>query len=216
MQTELLEKSPDIVGGHKVDVVQNNIRNPRLHRVLEQMTRLCIYLLECDSNNTSSKAKPSDVRYVRAQWGIVKDEFAFSTAEENNDLPAGAYEQAYKVFTIHQKEVQRVVNVKVRAVLEEIWDTMELMLSVDSAATQGFTASEDIEAISKRLAFVDRVMDRWIGDGKDLMSTGIIAPAYEILGTIVPSINSDWAEKLEPSKRYPASRLADTPDVELK
>lgn len=213
MITNLYEKDAEVVGGHEIDVVQNNIRNARLHRVLEQMSRLTLFILECDSNNSSSKVRPSDIRYIRQQWDLVKGEFSFSIADENNDLPSGSYEYAYKIYTIHQKEVARVRNVKLKAVLAEVWDTMNVLLSVDSSNLQDFTAAVDAADVQSRLDFVDRVLDRWVGRGADFNDTGIKAPDYRILGSVVPDVDSDWASVLEPSKRLPDPRWPDAPDT---
>lgn len=212
MITNLYERSPDVIGGHEIDVVQNNIRNQAIHASLEQMARLQIFLLECDSNNTNSKMKPSDIRGVRAQWDICKQEFEFGFADENNDLPMGAYEYAYQIYTIHQKEIARIRNVKVKKIATVMWNTMNFLLSVDSANTQGYVAEEDADAILQRFAYVDRVMDEWIGNGTDFSDTGRRAPAYEILGRVQPDVDSDFARMLEPSKKLPDPRIPDVPD----
>ena len=214
MHTEILSQTPQVTGGRKIITEKNSLRNPRLHRCLEQMSRLTLFLLESDSNNSSSHAKPSDVRYVRQQWDICKEEFEFNVAEENNDLPTGKYEYAYTIEVIEPKEIQRVTNVKIRAVLAEVWDTMNVILSIDTANLQGWVSVSNQELIRQRLGFVDRVMDRWVGGGSDSTDTGLDAPSYEILGRIVPSLNSDWAERLEPSKDVPVSRFPDAPDLD--
>ena len=212
MITNLNQRDPETIGGHEIDVVQNNIRNQAIHAALEQMARLQVFLLECDSNNTNSKMKPSDVRGTRAQWEICKEEFEFGFQDENNDLPMGAYEYAYQIYTIHQKEIARVRNVKVKKIVTVVWNAMNYLLSVDSASTQGYIAEEDAEGIRTRMAYVDRVMDEWIGNGADFSDTGRRAPAYEILGRIQPDVDSDFAQMLEPSKRMPESRLPDVVD----
>jgi hypothetical protein len=212
MITELNLADPEIVGGHVIDVVESNIRSARLHRCLEQTSRLCLYMLEMDGNNTSSKVKPSEVRTIRDTWDLVNELFSFHTAEENNDLPSSNYEHAYKIVSPHQKELARVRNVKVKAILSEIWDCMNLMLSVDSANTQGYTAQEDIEQIQKRIDFVNRCLDLWMGKGADNSDTGRKVADFRILGEVQPDVDSDFAAKLEPSKKLPVAPLADVPD----
>jgi len=213
MITELEEVSPDIVGGRKVQVTYSNLRNFRIHQSLEQLSRLLIYCLECDSNNTSSKALPSDVRYMRRQWQIVKNEFAFAILPENNDQPRGNYETAQKVALPYQKEVARIRNVKVKRVVAELVNCAELMMGVDSANTQNSVADEDAASIQSCFGLVDRVMDIWLGGGKDFSDTGIQAPAYEILGKIEPDVDADWRETMEPSKDLPRSQYADVADT---
>lgn len=213
MITNLSEVPADIVGGHQIDVVPQNIRNARVHSCLEQMARLMLFLLECDSNNTSSKIKPSDVRFVREQWDICKSEFEFNTAEENNDLPEDQYEHAYSISLPHQKELARIRNVKIKRVATEVWRCMNVCLSCDSSNTQGFTDEHDKASMTTVMEYCDRVMDRWIGNGSDFTDVGLKAPAYEILGQVLPDVDSDFARKLEPSKKLPDPRLPDTPDT---
>lgn len=87
------------------------------------------------------------------------------------------------------------------------------MLSVDSAQTQGFIASEDAADIETMLTLVDDTLARWIGDGSDVDSVGLFAPAYENLGELRPDVDSDFATVLEPSKAMPSPKLADVPDT---
>jgi hypothetical protein len=213
MITELQKVDPQIVGGATISVVDYKIRNYRLHQVLEQVSRLMLFCLENDSNNTSSKAKPSDVRKILSQWKIVKDEFEFSMS--HNDFPAGSYEYAFSISLIDQKEIQRVRNVKMKRVISEIFNACRVILSVDSAQTQGFIAKEDADDIRVMLSLVDDVLARWVGAGKDAEDVGLYAPAYEILGEIRPDVDSDWATILEPSKTMPVSKLPDVPDTEV-
>ena len=203
MITTLKEVDPQIVDDKEIEVVSNNIRNPRLHRCLEQMSKLCLYVLKCDSNNTNGTVKPSDSAKIRAAWDVVKDEVKFNTQEENNDLPGSDYEFAYMIYTPDQKEIRRINNTKTQNVVAEICTCIEHCLSVDSARTQGYTKPEDVATIQQRLDFVDRVMDRWIGKGTSMTDTGLSMPSYPGLGKIQPDIDGDWATKLEHSKELP-------------
>ena len=208
MQTTLKEVSPNVIDDKEIEVVANNIRNPRLHRCLEAMSKLCLYVLKCDSNNTSGTVKPSDAAKIRASWDIIKDEVAFNTTEDNNDLPGSDYEFSYMVYTPDQREIRRINNVKTQNVVAEICYCMEHVLSVDSAKTQGYTKPQDVESIQKRLDFVDRTMTRWIGSGTTMTDTGVVLPSYPGLGRIVPGLDSDWAQRLEHSKTTPEPQLA--------
>ena len=211
MITELEKVDAEIVGGKKVQVVEYNVRNYRLHQVLEQMSRLFLFCLECDSNNTNSKAKPRDVRGITAQWKIVKEEMEFSMA--HNDFPNGSHEYAFKVNMLDQKEIQKVRNVKMKRIISEMFNTARVILSVDSANTQGFIASEDAIDINLMFTLVDDCLARWIGSGSDTNDTGLVAPAYEILGQVVPDVDGDYAQILEPSPSMPAPKLPDVSDV---
>ena len=211
MITELNKVDAAIVGGSKVNVVEYNIRNYRLHQVLEQMSRLFLFLLECDSNNTSSKARPRDIRGILSQWNIVKEEMEFSMA--HNDFPNGSHEYAFKVVMLDQKEIQKVRNVKMKRLISEMFNTARVILSVDSSNTQGYIAAEDAADVLQMFTLVDDVLARWIGGGTDTADTGIIAPAYEILGELRPDVDGDYASIMEPSSSLPLPKLPDTPDV---
>ena len=115
MITNLKKVDAEIQGGREIEVVEYNIRNYRLHQTLEQMSRLLLFCLECDSNNTSSKNLPSDTRGILSQWQIVKDEFDFGM--EYNDVPTGSHEYAYTMSMPSQKEIQRIRNVKMKRVV---------------------------------------------------------------------------------------------------
>lgn len=213
MITELKKVDPEIVGGKKIEVVEYNIRNYRLHQVLEQMSRLFLFCLECDSNNTNSKAKPRDIRGIVAQWAIVKDEMTFSM--EHNDFPNGSHEYAFIINLIDQKEIQKIRNVKMKRIVSEMFNTARVLVSVDSANTQGFIADEDAADIIQMFTLVDDCLKRWIGDGKDTGDTGLIAPAYEILGAVIPDVDGDYAKILEPSSTMPMPKLPDVADTDI-
>jgi len=211
MITELEIVSPEIVPGRKIRVTEYNVRNYRIHQVLEQLARLFLFLLECDSNNTNSKVKPRDVRAIRQQWAIAQEELQFSMG--HNDLPSGAYEQAYKLLVVDPVEIQKIRNVKLKRILSEMFATMRVCLGVDSASTQGFIAHNDFEDITELFACVDDCLNRWIGNGTDALDVGLQVPAYECLGELNPDVDLDHASTLEPSAGSPLPHLPDVPDT---
>jgi hypothetical protein len=211
MITELNKVDPEIQGGLKIDVVDYKLQNYRLHQVLEQMSRMFLFLLKCDSNNTSSKIRPRDARKILSQWKIAKDELEFSMA--HNDLPDGIYEYGFSIAFPQGKEIQRIRNVKVKRIFTEMFNCARQILSVDSAKTQGFIAREDYLEIMENFTCVDACLARWIGSGADVDDTGIVVPAYEELGVIEPDVDSDYAVINEPSSATPPPKLPDVPDV---
>ena len=214
MITELNKIEAEIVGGRRIDVVEHQVRNFRLQSVLEQMSRLFLFCLECDSNNTSSKAIPSDVRKIRAQFDIVQDEFDFSSDPQHNDNPQTAHEYAYAIDLIDTKEIQRIRNVKLKRVVAEMYRCAQVILDVDSANTQAYLDTGDQDSIRTCFNTVSNAMDRWIGEGAGPDDTGIYAPAFAQLGEVVPDVDGDWSETLEPSKSMPRPKLPDSVDTE--
>jgi hypothetical protein len=194
-------------------VVEYKIQNYRLHQVLEQLGRLFLFLLECDSNNTSSKIRPRDARRIIAQWRVAKDELVFGM--DHNDLPSGVYEYGFCVNFPEGKEIQKIRNVKIKRVYSEMFNAARQVLSVDSAKTQGFVANEDHADIMEWFNTVDLCLERWIGDGTE-ENTGILCPAYEELGVVSPDVDSDYAVQNEPSADTPPAKLPDVPDTDGK
>ena len=214
MITELKKVDPQIIGGRVIEVVDYKLQNYRLHQVLEQLARLFLFLLECDSNNTSSKIKPRDARGILRQWEIAKDELTFSMGF--NDLPDGIYEYGFSIALPDQKEIQKIRNVKIKRIYSEMFNTVRQMLSVDSAKTQGYIAAEDHADIQEMFTAVDACLARWIGTGADAENTGIVVPAYEELGVIMPDVDSDYATISEPSADAPLPKLPDAVDTSKK
>lgn len=211
MITELEIVSPSIVPGRKIRVTEFNVRNYRIHQVLEQLSRLFVFLLECDSNNTNSKVKPRDVRGIRQQWTIAKEELEFSMS--HNDLPSGAYESAYKLLVVDPTEIQRVRNVKVKRILSEMYATVKVCLGVDSSSTQGFIAQNDFDDITELFACVEDCLNRWIGTGLDALDVGLQVPAYEVIGEMNPDVDLDYAATMEPSGDGALPPLPDVADT---
>lgn len=210
MITNLREVDAEIEAGREIEVVKYKTRNYRNHQVLEQLSRLLAFMLECDSNNTSSKNLPSDTRDIRAQFTIVKDEFEFGM--QNNDAPTGSHEYAYSILLPSGPEIQRIRNVKIKRVFTELFNLCRVLLSVDSSNSQGYVSLGDADKIRAIFDICDKCMDRWIGTGADDSSLGLQAPAYEKLGQMVPDVDSDYAQLLEPSKDMPEPKLPDVPD----
>lgn len=212
MITELNIVDPAIIPGNKINVVEFNVRNLRLHKIVQALSRCLLFCLECDSNNTSSKARPRDVRAIRSQFDIANSEIEF--AEAHNDFPQASHEFALKIYLIDQKEIQKIRNVKLNNICSEIYNTCHVMLSVDSANTQGYISVEDFEDIKAMMQLCNDAMDRWIGRGADAADTGLVAPAFEILGELRPDIDGDFCAIMEGSSGIPQPKLPDVADVD--
>ncbi len=214
MYTELNVVQQEITPGRKVDVVENNVRNFRLHRCARMLDRLMIYMLEMDSNNMSGNVIPSDAATIRSWLDEARREFEFCVAEENNDAPRAEYESSFILRLPHQKEVARITNYKVEACLTDVMNLTSIMLSVDSANSQSSIMPPDADKIRRAWDICDRAMDRWIGKGSSFQDLGEVAlPTMDILGQIRPSLNADYKEVIEPSKDRPKTRLPDAPDI---
>ena len=213
MITELETITPDILPGAVIQVVEQNIRNFRLHGVLESLARLQINVLEVQSNDTSSVVVPSDVRDVWAQFNLIKEDVKF--AREFNDAPTGNYQHAFVIKLISQKEVQRIRNVKVKSVVKDLWVLGEVILGLDSANTSNFLDLNDATKIDRAIEVCSASMTRWIGTGENAENVGIYAPSFGTSGELRPDVDGDFAQRMEPSKARPLPQLPDRPDVQM-
>jgi hypothetical protein len=211
MRTNIRLKDPEIIPGVEIGCVAYNVRNYRMRDTLEMSARLMLFLVECDSNNTSAIAIPSDSRDILDTWQAVKEEFDFAIAY--NDFPKGSHEYAYQIALLEGKEIQKIRNVPLKTVAAEIFNALRVMLSVDSANTQGYLSAKDQEKIKRMFEIVDAKMLRWLGDGS-LQLTGRNVPAFEEIGEIVPDVDADYAAILEPSRSMPKPKLPDVQDTE--
>jgi len=211
MITNLNKVEAQIIPGSEIDVVEYNIRNFRLHGMMESLSRLLIAVLEQQSNDTNATVVPSDVRDILAQFGILKGDLDF--AEDVNDAPTGQYQLAFVCNFLCQKEVQRIRNIKIKSVVKDAWMLGMVIMGCDSAKSQNFISEVDLTRIRKAIEICEKSMSRWIGTGEDAGSLGLTAPAFEQTGQVLPDVDGDFAKRLEPSKSVPMSMLPDAPDV---
>jgi hypothetical protein len=178
--------------------------------LMENLSRLLIAVVELQSNDTSSTIVPSDARDILAQFNICKEDLAF--AVDVNDAPVGSYQHAFVTLFLNQKEVQRIRNIKIKSVVKDLWMFGMVVLGCDSAKTQNYVSKSDNEKITRAIEVASKSLARWIGTG-EADSLGVDAPAFESLGELLPDVDADFAQKLEPSKTIPASMLDDVPDT---
>jgi len=211
MITELETVEPDIIPGAVIQVIEHRIRNFRLHGLLESLARLQINILEIQSNDTSSVVAPSDVRDIWSQFNIIKDDVKF--AREYNDAPTGNYQHAFVIKLISQREVQRIRNVKVKSVVKDLWVLGEVILGLDSANMTNFLDLNCAAKIDRAIVVCEASMSRWVGSGEDAENVGLYAPAFGMSGELTPDVDSDFAQRMEPSKSRPLPQLNDVPDT---
>ena len=175
MITNLKQVEAGTVPGREIEVTTYELMNYRLRGMLEQVARLFLFLLECDSNNSNSKAVPREVADVIQQWKLVIEELDFGV--KHNNAPTGSHEYGYQINLPSLKEIQRVRNVKIKAVIAELFNASEVILSSDCAQLQNFiddTEEKDMRyvmVVRMHKADIDRNMDRWILRNNELTQT---------------------------------------------
>jgi len=211
MITELSVEPMPITGGRKIKVNEYNIRHFRMHHVLTQISRLMISNLEGTSNDTAARISGHDVSDFVAQWEICKNrlEFAFTERESFS----GSHDIARVILLPTYNELATVRNVKLQAVLDEIMNSCQVMLSVDSAGFQMDLDSVDYAKIKASFEIVDKVITYWLGAPGD-EARGVFAPAYERTGKVTPDVDMNAAKVLEPSAGLRMPKLPDAPDTD--
>jgi hypothetical protein len=209
MITELAVEPMPIAGGRKIKVNEYNIRQFRLHHVLTQISRLMLSNLEGTSNDTAARVSGHDVSDFVAQWAICKDRLVF--AFENRESFGGSHDIARKILLPTYNELAGVRNVKLQAVLDEIMNACQVILSVDSAGFQMDLDKVDYDKIQASFDVVDKVIAYWLGSPGD-EERGVFAPAYERTGILAPDVDMNAADVLEPSADMRKAKLPDSPD----
>lgn len=210
MKTELSIQPAQITPGKKIQVIEHNVRNFRMHLALEHLSRMQIGFIENDSGNMTGTLVPENVQDAWSQFKLIKSELDF--AKKHNNPPLADHEEAYKILLLKGSEVQAMQNVKQKRVVKELDRLAHIMLSVDSAKAQGNISDADFAKIDIQYKTVEDAMKIWMGMGVDNSDTGISTPSFTHLGVLEPSVDLDYSETIEPSKDLPSPHLPDAPD----
>lgn len=211
MKTNLVIKEANIVPGKEIEMISYNCRNFRIHLAAAHLSRMMLAMVENQSGNMTGDVVPRNVRDLISQFALIKQEIEF--ARTHNDPPEATHEEAYKILLLKGNEIQNMDNVKEQRVAKELDLLARVMLSVDSARTQGNISSKDLATIDAQIAVADDAIKIWLGTGASVDETGIEVPAFMHLGELVPDVDMDFRQTLEPSKDLPSPALPDVPDL---
>jgi len=220
MKTELEVSNPQPTAGQKIRVHRYNIRNFRLHKMLQTISRTMLFLLEADSNNASATHTARDSRNIQTALANVRSEW--DRAKMYRDSPSGALEREYSILLPEPSEVQRMNNQKSQCVAQELYNLSTVIAFSDSGKLQqwvGEGASRDIEtalSIAEQV-ILETVGDGQVGDSLVGFNVGAEAADFSILGSIAPDVDEDRAGLAEPSAgEVEPSVVPDTPDIASK
>jgi hypothetical protein len=87
----------------------------------------------------------------------------------------------------------------------------EVVTGLSSNKLRMFVSNSNNMKIEANIAFVDRVMDRWIG--QDIANPGVEIKGLEILGRVMPDPDLDYVRTVEPSMDGAPGNRPDTPDL---
>lgn len=212
MKTELLVQQPEIQPGLKIEVLEHAISNFRLHNGLDHLARLMVYLIEMDSNNTTSVLTPENKSEVYEQLNLFEQEINF--AKNHNSAPAPSHEADYKLLLPKGSEIQRISNVKAKRVAKEVDLLLRVGISLDSAGVQTHVKASDFTKLESQLNTVKSAIELWFGRSDELDNFGLEVPAMVSVGELQPDVDVDYASLREPSSAVPATGLPDVADVE--
>jgi hypothetical protein len=221
MKTELIVNDPKIEAGKKIECNKYQVRHFRIHKCLETLARLSLFLIESRSNNSSSIVTKQDSQTIRQLWELVKTEFA--RAKKFKGAAPGTLERVYHIVRPTPSEIQRVMNLKVKSVSLETDHLMEIFISCDSAFLDVYLGDQSQSDLDQAMANYEDFLNNWIGDGKliegsdpekPMYNTGLVAPeGLRILGQCEPDVDLDLCSHQEPSQDVQPPRAPDTPDV---
>jgi len=215
MVTKLNVVEAKITGGREIDCLSYNTKNQTLHLCALPLSKLLLFLMECDSNNTTSIIVPNDAVIIHQQLGAFKEELDFS--KELLDQPSGRLEKTFKILIPTQVEMKKFTNPKIQRVALAVHNLLSVMMSVDSGGTKNFVGMADGKSIEASFKVVKKVADKWIGSGKKLKDgvweTGVEIPPMIEVGRIEPDTDADAATLNEPSADVGDLHLPDAPDT---
>jgi hypothetical protein len=214
MVTNLTLEQQVVLGGESIAVFKWTLANTHLQQPAEVLSRLQLALLECDSNNTTGVVIGTDSESIQAEWSRFK--YEWNLGKQFRNLAPAAQEKVLSVLAITDNEQLRTVNVKCRRVVVAVSTLIQKIVFCDSAKLQYGIGDSDIKKIEAHIAYVEKVLGDYMGDGTEKdgsYNTGMAVPAFEFLGNVVPPINLHEAQVQEPSPAAPDVPMADAPDT---
>lgn len=210
MQTEIEALAHDIVGGRKMPVRVFQTRNIQFHNALTLLTYLAMYIIECESNDTSEIITPEDRLNIRHNWSEFKEEYAF--AIQNREVPAATSVQEEMAITLPAKEhVMAMRHLGLKTFTLGLLSLAEVMSGLSSNKLRMFVSNSNNAKIQANIEYMDRVLDCWIGT--DVANPGVEIKGLEILGRVVPDPDLDYVRTVEPSMDGAPGNRPDAPDL---
>lgn len=214
MITNLSLQKQVVLGGEEIAVHKWTVCNQHFQQFCHVLSRLQLAMLEMDSNNTTGQVIPHDAEAIQSDW--ARANWEWETAVKYRFLAPAAQEKILSVLALTDNEQLRTVNVKCRRVVTAISTLIQKVLFSDSAKLQYGIGDSDIKKIAEHMEYVNYLLLSYIGTGqvKDgSYDVGMVVPAHEHLGVVVPPINLHEATVQEPSPAAPRTPSYDAPDT---
>jgi hypothetical protein len=219
MRTELVVSDPKPIGGEKINVHRWNTKNFRIHKMNQMVSRLVLFILECDSNNSSSTVSARDSQVINLAFNNVKIEW--ERAKKYRNAPSGVLETGYEIYIAQPGEIMRINNVKLQSVAQELVQLAMVSLGADSGQMQQWTGESTSADVDMQVQICQEVIAETVGTGGAddkspiKFNVGYQAPDFRILGTLIPDVDGDVGTLSEPGQGEVQPPLVpDSPDID--
>lgn len=220
MNTELVVNPPEPTAGNQIKCHVYNLKNFRLHKMLQTISRGLLWQLEADSNNSASTVIARDSRNVQLIMATIEREWA--RAKKYRDAPMGNLERGYEINLPYPSEIQMMQNMKMQAVSQELFNLAHGIIHNDSAQLQQWIGEATTADVDQAVEICKEIILETLGTG-DVDESSIVgynvgaqAPDFSRLGRLIPDVDNDVANLAEPSSGSEPPAVPDTPDVPSK
>lgn len=211
MVTNLREIPHATQPGRTIDVQAYHTSNLRVANLLDAISREMISMVEIESNNLNGELVPRNVSSINVGFAFI--EALWQDAQDHNDPPTPSHEFRQKISCPAPHVIMGMPNTKLRMVCKEYKNLFEILVSVDSAKSKGNVSTGSSNKIQAALDMTKAIMQKYLGSGADNASVGITVPVYGHIGTLIPDIDHDVIETLEPSQDQPHAGRPDVQDL---
>jgi hypothetical protein len=218
MITNLKVDQPQPIAGMEISVNQFNIKHFRLHKMLTEVSRMILFLLESDTNNSSAQVVARDARTINLGFKGIEKEWGFAKTHRN--APLGTLENSYAILLPKPSEVQRMKNRPAQCAAQELLNMANIMIFNDSASQQQWVGEGPARDIDDAILTAKTIVLSELGSGEPdtAHATGFAVgdehPDYSRLGTLAPDVDLDKVTMAEPRVgAVQPSTVQDTLDV---
>jgi hypothetical protein len=195
-----------------------HIKNFRMHKMLAELSRILLFCLESDSNNSSAQVVARDSRNVQSALSSIEKELGY--LETYRDAPMGTIEHSYSILLPKLSEIQRMNNRPMQCVAQELMNFGKVLIFNDSSQQQQWIGEGPNSDVRDSLSTVKTIVAETIGTGQpsEDHATGYeVGPKhadYSRLGMLKPDVDMDSVSKAEPRVgSVIPPKVPDSPDV---
>lgn len=210
MITELEVVPHQIEPARKIQVQEYKCNNFHLHSCLTQLARIMLGQIENQTNNMTGEVVPRDASALQTGWAAYKATLQF--ALDHNDPPSGSHEYGYVVLLPTQDEIMKMPNTKAKMVVQHLDRLCQVIMSSDSANSNGNIGTQSEADISEQTAICEDAIALWLGTGATNGDVGMQIPIFKHLGEIRPDVDYDKGMVREPTADRAHSGRPDVAD----